>query len=388
MSGAGGVTAGGQAAGDRPLSLDGGAGAVDAALRDGAQDRAARDHAAQDGAAQDRDALEHMAADHATCDHAAGKLAAHPPAGPHTAEKQAPHHHPAPEHTAHPHGALDAAAPHTAEKHAPHHLAAPPAIPASAEPSPPLVSLSGISVSLDGQSILRDVSLTLRAGEIVTIVGPNGSGKTTLMRTIIGALTPDAGRIDRAPGLRLAYVPQRLAIDPSMPMTVAGFMSLPRRRARANVAAALDHAGLPGLQDRQLAALSGGQMQRLLLARALMGNPQLLILDEGTAGLDQAGVAAFYARIERVRAETGCAILMVSHDLQIVMRASDHVICLNGHICCEGTPEIVSASPAYRGFFGAHGAMALYRHHHDHSHADGTPCAGHDHAAHRPEDAA
>ena len=126
----------------------------------------------------------------------------------------------------------------------------------------------------------------------------------------------------------------------------------------------------------------------MLLARALMADPQLLILDEGTAGLDQAGVAAFYARIERVRAETGCAVLMVSHDLQIVMRASDHVVCLNGHICCEGTPEIVSASSAYRGFFGAHGAMALYRHHHDHSHADGTPCAGRDHGTLPPEDAA
>ena len=264
----------------------------------------------------------------------------------------------------------------------------PQALPAAREDARPLVTLTDISVALDSQPVLSNVSLTVRAGEIVTIVGPNGSGKTTLMRTIIGALRPDAGRIERAPGLRLAYVPQRLSIDPSMPMTVAGFMSLPRRRSRAAVAAALDHAGLAGLQGRQLAALSGGQMQRLLLARALMGDPQLLILDEGTAGLDQAGVAAFYARIERVRAETGCAILMVSHDLQIVMRASDHVICLNGHVCCEGTPEIVSASPAYRGFFGAHGALALYRHHHDHSHADGTPCAGHDHAARAPEDAA
>lgn len=256
-----------------------------------------------------------------------------------------------------------------------------------------LVTLTDVSVALDGNPVLTNVSLTVRTGEIVTIVGPNGSGKTTLMRTIIGSVRPSSGRIQRAEGLRLAYVPQRLAIDPSMPMTVAGFMALPQHRPRAAIAAALAHAGLAGLEQRQLAALSGGQMQRVLLARALMGNPQLLILDEGTAGLDQAGVAAFYARIERVRAETGCAVLMVSHDLQIVMRASDHVVCLNGHVCCEGTPEIVSASPAYRGFFGAHGAMALYRHHHDHVHADGSRCAGHDHAAlppepARPEDAA
>lgn len=260
-----------------------------------------------------------------------------------------------------------------------------------------LVRLRGVGVSLGGQAVLRDIDLTVGRGEIVTVLGPNGSGKTTLMRVIIGALAPMAGTIVRAPGLRLAYVPQRLAVDPLLPITAARFMNLPRRRGAARVAAALDRAGLTGLADRPIAALSGGQMQRLLLARALMDEPDLLILDEGAAGLDQAGIAAYYARIERLRAETGCAVLMVSHDLQIVMRASDHVVCLNGHICCEGTPETVSLSPEYRGMFpggllpgawagdeAAPGALAVYRHHHGHVHADGTPCAGHDHG----EDAA
>src|SRR5690606_31655742 len=130
-------------------------------------------------------------------------------------------------------------------------------------------------------------------------------------------------------GLRLSYVPQRLAVDPTMPMTLGRFMNLPRRRDAATIAAALDRAGLAGMQRRPVTGLSGGQMQRALLARALLNDPDLLILDEGTAGLDQPGVASFYARIEQVNAETGCAVLMVSHDLQIVMRASDHVVCLN-----------------------------------------------------------
>jgi len=244
----------------------------------------------------------------------------------------------------------------------------------------PLVTLAGVSVALGGQPVLTGIDLTIRRGEIVTVVGPNGSGKTTLMRAIIGAVRPDAGTLTRAPGLRLSYVPQRLAIDPTMPMKVGRFMNLPHRRGAAAIAGALDRAGLAGLQARPLAGLSGGQMQRLLLARALLNEPDLLILDEGTAGLDQPGVTAFYERIEQVNSETGCAVLMVSHDLQVVMRASDHVICLNGHICCEGTPETVSISPAYLGLFGrGAGALALYRHHHTHSHDDGQPCAAQSH---------
>ncbi|MRX51023.1 ATP-binding cassette domain-containing protein [Paracoccus sp. S-4012] len=233
-----------------------------------------------------------------------------------------------------------------------------------------LLELRRLSVEIEGRRVLDGVNLTLRRGEIVTIVGPNGSGKTTLMRAIIGTLRPSAGSVQRQPGLRIGYVPQRLAIDPTMPMTVGRFMALPRGRSRSAVEAALAEAGLAGAAGRQITALSGGQLQRVLLARALMDRPDLLILDEATAGLDQPAVAAFYARIEAVRATQGCAVLMVSHDLQIVMRASDHVVCLNGHVCCEGTPESVSSSPAYLRLFGAEGAstLALYRHHHSHSH--------------------
>jgi zinc transport system ATP-binding protein len=181
--------------------------------------------------------------------------------------------------------------------------------------------------------------------------------------------------VRRAAWLRIGYVPQRLHIDPTLPMTVMRFLALPRRRAGADLRAALDRAGLPDLRHRQMADLSGGQFQSVLLARALIDSPDLLILDEATQGLDQPGSAAFYRRIEEVRQDMGCAVLMVSHELHVVMSASDRVICLNGHVCCEGRPEIVAQAEEYRALFGTgtHGALALYRHEHGHSHDHDHP---------------
>ncbi|MBC7131965.1 MAG: metal ABC transporter ATP-binding protein [Roseovarius sp.] len=238
-----------------------------------------------------------------------------------------------------------------------------------------LIAAEGLAVRMGGTEVLHDVSLTLERGEIVTIVGPNGSGKSTLLRVLIGALRPTRGRITRAAGLRIGYVPQKLHIDPTLPMSVARFLNLPRRRPAAALRAALEEAGLPDLRDRQMADLSGGQFQRVLLARALLERPDLLILDEATQGLDQPGSAAFYRRIAEVRQEMGCAVLMVSHELHVVMSASDRVICLNGHVCCEGHPEIVAQAEEYRALFGTgtHGALALYRHEHSHSHDHDHP---------------
>jgi zinc transport system ATP-binding protein len=181
----------------------------------------------------------------------------------------------------------------------------------------------------------------------------------------------------RAPGLRIGYVPQRLTIDRTMPITLRRFLSLPLRVGAAAAEGALARVGLEGRGMLQMAALSGGQMQRALLARALLARPQILLLDEPTQGLDQPGEAAFYRLIEEVRAETGAAVLMVSHDLHVVMAASDRVICLNHHICCEGTPRVVSTAPEYRALFGlgTQGALALYQHVHDHDHHDHS----HDH---------
>ena len=242
-----------------------------------------------------------------------------------------------------------------------------------------LLEARGLRVRLGGTEVLTGVDFAIRAGEIVTVLGPNGSGKSTLMRALLGMVAAE-GTVTRAPGLRIGYVPQKLAIDPSLPMSVRRFLSLPRRVSDAEAEAALARVGMEGLGARPLAGLSGGQLQRVMLARALLGRPQLLVLDEPTSGLDQPGEAAFYRLIAEVRAETGAAVLMVSHDLHVVMAASDRVICLNHHICCEGTPRVVSAAPEYRALFGlgTQGALALYQHRHDHSHDH----ARHDHAEH------
>lgn len=238
-----------------------------------------------------------------------------------------------------------------------------------------LIESRDLTVRLGGRTILHGVDFRIGTGEIVTVVGPNGSGKSTFMRALVGAVVPAQGSVTRRAGLRIGYVPQTLHIDPTLPLTVARFLSLPVRRDTAAVAAALAEAGLPEtLAARQITALSGGQFQRVLLARALLADPHILVLDEPTKGLDQPGVAAFYLLIERVRRRLECAVLMVSHDLHVVMSASDRVICINGHICCEGAPTAVSEAPEYRALFGhgTRGALALYQHEHDHHH-------GHDH---------
>lgn len=244
-----------------------------------------------------------------------------------------------------------------------------------------LIGARGLTVRLGGEEVLKGVSLAVEPGEIVTILGPNGSGKSTLLRALLGILPLSSGEVMRAPELRIGYVPQRLAIDPSLPMTVRRFLSLPVRVPDDRAAAALRRVGVPEVGQRQMAELSGGQFQRVLLARALLSDPQVLILDEPTQGLDQPGEAAFYRLIEEVRGDTGVAVLMVSHDLHVVMAASDRVICLNHHICCEGTPRVVSSAPEYRALFGlgTRGALALYRHEHDHSHE------GDDHLPHAHE---
>ncbi len=233
-----------------------------------------------------------------------------------------------------------------------------------------LVRTENLTVRYGDAPVLSDVSFAIDAGEIVTIVGPNGSGKSTFVKALIGVVAPDKGTVTRRAGLRIGYVPQRLAIDAMLPMSVGRFLSLPERQSSTAIAVALEQVGVPGIADRPVSRLSGGQTQRVLLARALLSAPELLILDEATQGLDQPGVAAFYKLVEDVRQRIGCAVVMVSHDLHVVMSASDRVICLNGHICCEGAPRVVSEAPEYRALFGlgTGGALALYQHDHDHDH--------------------
>jgi zinc transport system ATP-binding protein len=248
-----------------------------------------------------------------------------------------------------------------------------------------LIAAQNITVRFGGSNVLENVTLALEPGEIVTVLGPNGSGKSTLLRALLGILPLAGGQVQRRADLKIGYVPQRLAMDHSMPMTVRRFLSLPHKVSAADALDALEKVGMSGTEQRQMIDLSGGQFQRVLLARALLSKPHLLMLDEPTQGLDQPGEAAFYRLIDEVRGQTGTAVLMVSHDLHVVMAASDRVICLNHHICCEGTPRVVSNAPEYRALFGlgTQGALALYQHMHDHSHDHG---GDHDHSNSHSDD--
>ncbi len=242
----------------------------------------------------------------------------------------------------------------------------------------PMIAVEGLTIRDGGKVLLDHVDMVINAGEIVTVIGPNGGGKTTLLRAIIGALPPSDGRVRRVKGLRIGYTPQKLAIERTVPITVERFLSVGAQITPGDRSRALERTGVGALRSAQMADLSGGELQRALLARALMRDPNLLILDEPTQGLDQSGEAGFYRLIEEIREETGCAILIVSHDIHVVMRSADKVICLNGHVCCAGAPSAVSTDPSYLQLFGgrADGALALYRHQHDHSH-DHSHAHGH-----------
>lgn len=232
----------------------------------------------------------------------------------------------------------------------------------------PLLFAKGLSLDAGGASILANVSLSVGAGEIVTLIGPNGSGKTSLLRALLGLAAPVGGEIGRKPGLRIGYVPQHFVRDRSLPMTVGRFARL--FAAAGAAGAALERAGAAGLEARQLCSLSGGELARVLLARAIAGRPELLVLDEPLAGVDIAGEAALYRLIAEIRDEIGCGVLLVSHDLHVVMAQADRVVCLNGHVCCEGKAEQVVSDPAFVALFGPRvaGELALYVHRHDHSH--------------------
>jgi len=224
-------------------------------------------------------------------------------------------------------------------------------------------------VRLGGRTVLDRVGLTVQPGRIITVVGPNGAGKSTLVRVVLGLMRPDEGRVERRPGLRVGYVPQRIAVDPVLPLSVRRFLTLGVKASRARVAAVLEEVGAGALLKSPVQSLSGGELQRVVLARALLRDPELLVLDEPVQGVDVTGQADLYALFNRLRDERGCGILMVSHDLHVVMAATDEVVCLNRHVCCSGHPETVSRHPAYLELFpDAADALAVYTHDHDHRH--------------------
>lgn len=247
-----------------------------------------------------------------------------------------------------------------------------------------LIAAEGLSVRRGGHLIVDKVDLTVAPGEIVILIGPNGSGKTTLVRALLDLVEPDGGRVARRLALTIGYVPQQLQFDPTLPLTVRRFLTLGTQATETDLEAALAEVGVPLLLDQPAQGLSGGQLRRVLLARALLRDPDLLVLDEPTAGVDVSGQAALYDLIKIIRDRRGCGVLLVSHQLHLVMAAADRVVCLNHHVCCEGQPESVSRNPAYLDLFGEAGtaALAVYTHQHDHDHdLTGAPVAAGDETA-------
>ncbi|MFZ3154179.1 zinc ABC transporter ATP-binding protein ZnuC [Pseudomonas sp.] len=232
-----------------------------------------------------------------------------------------------------------------------------------------LIRLAGVGVTFAGQSVLQDVQLSVKPGEIVTLIGPNGAGKTTLVRAVLGLLKPDSGSVWRKPKLRVGYMPQKLHVDATLPLSVLRFLRLVPGVSRTDVQAALAEVGAEQVIDSPLQNISGGELQRVLLARALLRKPELLVLDEPVQGVDVAGQAELYRLITQLRDRHGCGVLMVSHDLHLVMSTTDQVVCLNRHVCCSGHPEQVSFDPAFVELFGEDAkSLAVYTHHHDHEH--------------------
>ena len=255
----------------------------------------------------------------------------------------------------------------------------------------PLLEAEDVDVRFGPRSVLSHVSLSVHRGEIVSLIGPNGAGKTTLVRVVLGLLAPSGGRVVMKPGIRVGYMPQSLAVDETLPLTASKFLTLSGVTDRGKVARALGQVGASRVAGSQLHDLSGGELRRVVLARALLRDPDLLVLDEPVQGVDVVGQSELYDLITNLRDAMGCGILMVSHDLHIVMAATDQVVCINHHVCCTGRPETVSRHPEYLALFGPFAAqrLALYTHGgHDHRHDDSgevVPLAhephehGHDH---------
>ncbi|MDG6774031.1 ATP-binding cassette domain-containing protein [Thiomicrorhabdus sp. ZW0627] len=259
-----------------------------------------------------------------------------------------------------------------------------------------LIKAEHISHQFAQTEVLNNVSLEIHSGEIVTLIGPNGAGKSTLLKILLNLLQPTAGKVTRRSDLNIGFMPQKIQIDPTFPMTVGNFLNLgrPKRNNDTNgwkrffnfsahdtteIQEVIDELNIRHLLNQPIQKVSGGQMQRILLARALIREPNLLVLDEPVQGVDLQGQTELYHYINELRKRRNLGILMVSHDLHIVMRNTDQVLCLNQHLCCSGTPQTVSQTPEFIAIFGQAGnELALYEHHHDHDQCD--MAHGHHHA--------
>ncbi|MDQ2695888.1 MAG: zinc ABC transporter ATP-binding protein ZnuC [Pseudomonadota bacterium] len=233
-----------------------------------------------------------------------------------------------------------------------------------------LLEVSGVTLALQGRTLLHDVGLWVKRRQIVALIGPNGAGKTMLVRVVLGLIHADAGRVWRRPGIRIGYMPQRLVVEDTLPLTVQRFITLGTPAKRRQVQAVLAETGAERVLDTPIQAISGGELQRVMLARALVREPDLLVLDEPAQAVDVTGQYELYELIGQIRNRHGCGILMVSHDLHLVMAATDWVLCLNRHVCCSGHPDSVARDPAYLQMFGHEAVrhLAIYHHHHNHRH--------------------
>ncbi len=231
-----------------------------------------------------------------------------------------------------------------------------------------LIDVSHLNISIEQQIILQDIHLKVHRGEIVTLIGPNGAGKSTLVKAVLGLIAPNSGVVYKRPGLRMGYMPQKLLIEPYMPLSVLRFLELaPLKSSLEDI---IEELGIKRLLSSPMQAISGGEAQRVLLARALLSHPELLVLDEPAQGVDVVGQQELYQLIIRIRDRWRCGILMVSHDLHMVMAGTDSVICLNKHVCCSGLPGTVSQHPEFLKLFGAQEptGLAMYTHSHNHRH--------------------
>jgi zinc transport system ATP-binding protein len=233
-----------------------------------------------------------------------------------------------------------------------------------------LLQTHNLSLVTGERELLSNITLTVSAGEIVTVIGPNGAGKTTLLRVLLGLIPLNKGSIFKKPNLKIGYLPQKVSVDPILPLSVSRIMKLTGNYSSMQIKTALEETGVASLRDKPVFQLSGGEFQRVMLARALLRSPELLVLDEPVQSVDYMGESELYKLIANLRTSHGCGVLMVSHDLHVVMASTDRVLCLNQHICCEGQPEDVSRHPEYLRLFGldSGSALAVYSHNHDHTH--------------------
>ena len=234
----------------------------------------------------------------------------------------------------------------------------------------PLVAGTGIGVRHGNQTILHDVDISVNRSEIVTLIGPNGSGKSTTAKMALGILKPDEGSNTIKSNIKISYVPQKISIDWSLPLRVIDFMNIIEKFTTSEIEEALSLTGIKNLIFRDVRNLSGGEFQRLLMARAIAKNPDFLVLDEPVQGVDYPGEIALYKTIQEIVKNINCGILLISHNLHVVMSQTDHVICLNGHVCCSGAPKSIVKEPEYIKLFGKNidPTLAFYQHEHDHQH--------------------